>query len=166
MAKAPSRFVTLQGCFNFRDLGGYRTQDGRSVKWLRLFRSDAIHYATPDDISRLQGELGIFTVLDLRNPEEIQRGGLNTMAGSSVRYHSVPYLGARTMAQLEGNLVGLGVTLDEAQTAALDEVSTPTLGFPIPFLEMAHNFMHAGATVDGVLSERFPLAPVSDEERY
>ena len=95
MAKAPSRFVTLQGCFNFRDLGGYRTQDGRSVKWLKLFRSDAIHYATPDDISRLQGELGIFTVVDLRNPEEIQQAGLTTMAGSSVRYHTVPYLGAR-----------------------------------------------------------------------
>ena len=70
------------------------------------------------------------------------------------------------MAQLESNLVGLDVTLDEAQTAALDEVSTPTLGFPIPFLEMAQNFMHGGATVDGVPSERFPLAPVSDEERY
>jgi len=95
MAKAPSRFIALQGCFNFRDLGGYRAQDGRSVKWLRLFRSDAINYATPDDISRLQGELGIFTVVDLRNPEEIQQAGLNTMAGSSVRYHHVPYEGAR-----------------------------------------------------------------------
>ena len=98
MAKAPSRFISLQGCFNFRDLGGYRAQDGRSVKWLRLFRSDAIHYATPDDISRLQGELGIFTVVDLRNPEEIQQAGLTTMAGSSVRYHNVPYLGDRQMA--------------------------------------------------------------------
>ena len=75
-------------------------------------------------------------------------------------------IGARTMAQLESNLVGLGVTLDEAQTAALEEVSTPTLSFPIPFLEMAQNLMHAGATVDGVRSERFPLAPESDEERY
>ena len=94
MAKAPSQFVKLQGCFNFRDLGGYRAQDGRSVKWLRLFRSDAIHYATPDDISRLQGELGIFTVVDLRNPEEIQQHRLKTMAGSSVRYQHIPYLGA------------------------------------------------------------------------
>ena len=75
-------------------------------------------------------------------------------------------IGARTMAQLESNLVGLGVTLDEAQTAALEEVSTPTLSFPILFLEMAQNLMHAGATVDGVRSERFPLAPESDEERY
>ncbi len=75
-------------------------------------------------------------------------------------------IGARTMAQLESNLVGLGVTLDEAQRAALDELSAPTLGFPIRFLKMAQNFMHAGATVDGVPSEPIPLAPVSDEERY
>ena len=33
--------------------------------------------------------------MDLRNPEEIQQHGLKTMAGSSVRYHHVPYLGAR-----------------------------------------------------------------------
>ncbi len=75
-------------------------------------------------------------------------------------------IGARTMEQLESNLVALGVTLDESQTAALDEASTPTLSFPMPFLEMGRHLMHGGATVDGVPSERFPMAPESDEERY
>ena len=64
------------------------------------------------------------------------------------------------------NLTALSVTLNEAQTAALDEVSKPTLSFPLPFLEMAQNFMHAGATVDGVRSERMPMAPENDEDRY
>ena len=45
------------------------------------------------------------------------------------------------MKQLENNLVGLRLTLDEAQMAALDEVSAPVLGFPIPFLKMSQNFM-------------------------
>jgi hypothetical protein len=75
-------------------------------------------------------------------------------------------IGARTMEQFESNLVALGVTLDESQTAALDEASTPTLSFPMPFLEMGRHLMHGGATVDGVPSERFPMAPESDEERY
>ncbi len=75
-------------------------------------------------------------------------------------------IGARTMEQLESNLVGLTVTLDSAQTASLDKVSTPTLSFPIPFLAMAQNFMHGGATVDGIPSEAFPMAPQSDDERY
>jgi len=75
-------------------------------------------------------------------------------------------IGARTMDQLESNLVGLDVDLESGQMAALDAVSTPTLGFPIPFLQAAHNFMHGGATVDGIASVAFPMAPTSDMERY
>ena len=43
------RFIPLQGCFNFRDLGGYETRDGRAVRSRTLFRSDSIHSITPDD---------------------------------------------------------------------------------------------------------------------
>jgi len=75
-------------------------------------------------------------------------------------------IGARTMAQLESNLSGLDVTLDAAQTEALDTVSTPTHSFPIPFLQAGATIMHAGATVNGVPSETWPMAPTSDAERY
>ena len=70
------------------------------------------------------------------------------------------------MDQLEKNLAALDVTLDGTETGALDRLSTPTLNFPAPFLSMAQNFMHGGATVDGVPSERLPLTPTDDEERY
>ena len=36
------RHVSLQGAHNFRDLGGYRTHDGRTTRWGRLFRSDTL----------------------------------------------------------------------------------------------------------------------------
>ena len=75
-------------------------------------------------------------------------------------------IGARTIQQLESNLSALRVELETDEIEALDEVSKPTLSFPIPFLEMAHNLMHAGATVDGVPSESPVLLPKSDEERY
>jgi aryl-alcohol dehydrogenase-like predicted oxidoreductase len=75
-------------------------------------------------------------------------------------------IGARTMEQLESNLSGLAVTLDADQVAALDAASTPTFGFPLPFLEGAPMIMHAGAQVDGVPSEVWPMTPKSDEERY
>lgn len=75
-------------------------------------------------------------------------------------------IGARTMDQLESNVAALDVTLDDSQTAALDEASTPTLSFPIPFLRMAPHFMHGGAIVDGVESERLPMAPEGDNDRY
>ena len=34
--------IQLSGATNFRDLGGYRTEDGRQVRWRRVFRSDAL----------------------------------------------------------------------------------------------------------------------------
>ena len=96
MEDGPSRFIPLQGCFNFRDLGGYRTADGRHVKWRRLFRSEALHHLTPSDIVKVQEELGIITALDLRNPEEIQQDG--AMAWSTASYYNLPFLGARQLA--------------------------------------------------------------------
>jgi aryl-alcohol dehydrogenase-like predicted oxidoreductase len=75
-------------------------------------------------------------------------------------------IGARTMEQLESNLAGLAVTLDVGQVAALDAASTPTFGFPLPFLDAAPTIMHAGAHVDGVPSEVWPMAPMSDDERH
>ena len=34
------RHVALEGAPNFRDLGGYATEDGREVKWGLFYRSD------------------------------------------------------------------------------------------------------------------------------
>jgi aryl-alcohol dehydrogenase-like predicted oxidoreductase len=75
-------------------------------------------------------------------------------------------IGARTMEQLEANVSALDLQLSEADVAALDGVSTPTLNFPAQFLQFAVNFMHSGANVNGVPSEQLPLAPTNDEERY
>lgn len=69
-----ARLVALEGSFNFRDLGGYATGDGRSVRWGRLYRSDALHDLTSDDVARLR-ELGLRTVVDLRTERELDRSG-------------------------------------------------------------------------------------------
>jgi protein-tyrosine phosphatase len=36
------RHVALAGCYNFRDLGGYPTEDGGRLRWRRLFRADGL----------------------------------------------------------------------------------------------------------------------------
>ena len=69
------RAIVLEGCLNFRDLGGYRTADGRRVRWRRLFRSDSLHRATEADAGHLVDELGVVTVIDLRTSVERERGG-------------------------------------------------------------------------------------------
>ena len=61
--------VSLQGGSNFRDLGGYRTADGRTVRRGSVFRS--AHLGGLTDADRLAiGRLGVRTVVDLRGVEE------------------------------------------------------------------------------------------------
>ena len=60
------RLIPLEGCLNFRDLGGYPTADGRRVRWRRLFRSDALHLLTTADVAHVRDDLGIGDVIDLR----------------------------------------------------------------------------------------------------
>lgn len=75
-------------------------------------------------------------------------------------------LGARTVAQLEDNLGALDVTLTPQQTAALDEVSKPTLDFAARFVKGAGSFGYGGTTIHGETFPLNPLAPRNDRERY
>lgn len=49
----PLRILNLEGSCNFRDLGGYRTRDGRELKWGRVFRTGVLSYFTPNDHEQL-----------------------------------------------------------------------------------------------------------------
>jgi protein-tyrosine phosphatase len=63
------RLLPLQGGQNFRDLGGYRTVDGRMVRWGLLYRSGSMHFLTDADRAYLE-RLGIRTVCDFRDTRE------------------------------------------------------------------------------------------------
>ena len=78
----------FEGSFNFRDLGGWRTDDGASVKWGRLFRADSVHLMTEGDVLRARDQLRIRTVVDLRNDDEIAIGGIGTLAEAAERVHA------------------------------------------------------------------------------
>jgi len=68
-ASEHQRVLPLQGGRNFRDLGGYRTSDGRTIKWNMLFRSGSMTDLTQADFAYLEG-LGIQVVVDLRDNRE------------------------------------------------------------------------------------------------
>lgn len=65
------RAVVLDGASNFRDLGGYPTQDGHHVKWGHLYRSADISKLTDADLQIL-ADRHIAAVCDLRGPDEIK----------------------------------------------------------------------------------------------
>ncbi|MDR0771257.1 MAG: tyrosine-protein phosphatase, partial [Burkholderiales bacterium] len=77
----------LQGGVNFRDLGGYRMADGRTVKPGLLFRSGALDELTAGDLEKLAA-LPVTHVLDYRDEAEA-RHKPDTL-WSDVQYACVP----------------------------------------------------------------------------
>jgi protein-tyrosine phosphatase len=65
------RRVILEGAVNFRDIGGYRTQDGRRVQWGKVFRSDGLSRLTDNDHQLLKN-MGIKSIIDFRTPAEVK----------------------------------------------------------------------------------------------
>jgi protein-tyrosine phosphatase len=63
------RRLPLACCDNFRDLGGYRTADGRIVRWNRLYRSDDLSDLGASDL-RYLSQLNIKLVCDFRSDRE------------------------------------------------------------------------------------------------
>jgi protein tyrosine/serine phosphatase len=80
------RHVEFDSVFNFRDLGGYATGDGRAVRWRIAYRADGVHRLGVDEL----GSLGIKTVVDLRTKGEIDERGRFTH--DSIGYHHLPLL--------------------------------------------------------------------------
>lgn len=68
---AQMREIPLQGTYNFRDIGGFHTKDGKTIKWGKLYRSALLQGLTNEDLQIL-GALKINKVIDFRGPFEIQ----------------------------------------------------------------------------------------------
>jgi protein-tyrosine phosphatase len=68
-APARDRFVLIDGGRNFRDVGGYRTADGRRVKWGIMYRSGSLGSLTPAGQAQL-AKLHVASQIDLRTTEE------------------------------------------------------------------------------------------------
>lgn len=72
MSGAPlERHIPLDGAVNFRDLGGYRAADGRTIRWRSLFRADDLSRLSRPDRAVVR-TLGIATVIDLRSRAEVE----------------------------------------------------------------------------------------------
>lgn len=64
--------VVLESVCNFRDLGGLKTRDGRTVKSGMIFRSDELSRLSDRDLQYL-ADISLRTIVDLRTDWEIKR---------------------------------------------------------------------------------------------
>ena len=70
VAERPAhRLVNFEGIDNFRDLGGYQTEDGQRVKWGVLYRSATFAEASRGD-QQVLGAMGLDTLIDFRSEAE------------------------------------------------------------------------------------------------
>lgn len=83
------RVLDIEGGINFRDMGGYHANNGRSVKWGQLYRAGQLNRITPkglEDISKLK----IGHVFDLRSEGENELFPSRTKSMSSLKTYEHP----------------------------------------------------------------------------
>lgn len=65
----PRRHPSIAGSRNFRDLGGYRTTDGHTIRWGRIYRSGTLAKLLASGTEALRN-LGVQSLCDLRTTRE------------------------------------------------------------------------------------------------
>ena len=83
------RRIELEGATNFRDVGGYLTQDHSQLRYGRIFRSDNLANLTPSDW-KVVDELGVGCIIDLRRMDEKLRSPTELPAGSKIEIIELP----------------------------------------------------------------------------
>ncbi len=73
MAALEKQSLGLAGVSNARQLGGYVTEDGRTVKENVLIRSGALTAATEEDLAVLSDEYNVKLVIDLRSASDFEK---------------------------------------------------------------------------------------------
>ena len=93
------RLLPLEGGSNFRDLGGYETIDGKTVRKGLLFRSGVMTSLTGKDVEYLAG-IDFDTVVDLRSRDELDLFPNHWAKQSGIEYVSHDYTFEQMMASL------------------------------------------------------------------
>lgn len=82
-----NRKLNVTGGWNFRELGGYTTVDGHTVKWHKLLRTDGLARLTPEDLQLLTN-YGVTADVDFRSKDEQKQAPDKVPAGA--HYHFLP----------------------------------------------------------------------------
>ncbi|MDL4839323.1 tyrosine-protein phosphatase [Aquibacillus rhizosphaerae] len=110
------REIKLEGSFNFRDLGGYQTEDGRRVKHGMLYRSGNLSRLTASDLE-IVNQLGIKKICDLRGADEIEKFPDPKFEG--IIWHHTPILSDEQMLGQVGDHRDFAETLRNTKPGEL-----------------------------------------------
>jgi protein-tyrosine phosphatase len=114
VAPAHERMIPIAGGRNFRDVGGYRTVDGRTVRWSKLYRSGSLGSLKPEGMKRLQS-LNVRAIIDLRMTAERQTDPSNALSMAGMGYWTRDY-------QLGGDQAALAQLFSDPSKLTADSV--------------------------------------------
>ncbi|MFC9897012.1 tyrosine-protein phosphatase [Nocardia sp. NPDC127579] len=84
------RWIDFAEIDNVRDLGGLPVIGGGTTRFGVVYRASTPQHLTAEDLSALLGPLGLRTLLDLRNPDEVEREGYGLLATAAVAVVNLP----------------------------------------------------------------------------
>ena len=149
----PRRHLDLDGAVNVRDLGGYATADGRTIRWKTILRADNVGGLQPESQDALTA-YGVRTVIDLRRDSQLEKlGNVFSTSPHVAFYHQQMVTDAtpeemaasssaardwlRRMEELEGHALRSAVycmRLDTRQEAIRETLSTLAAAGTLPAL--------------------------------
>ena len=88
------RWLTIEGVYNARDLGGYLTEDGKyRIKQGMIYRGTKFDAVTEAGIEKVRNVYGVKTDLDLRDESDTGWDGVTSPLGDWVNYISTRGIG-------------------------------------------------------------------------
>lgn len=101
------KYIKLESTFNTRDLGGYRSRNGKYTSFNQFFRSDHFKSLSEKDQDELVARK-IHTIIDLRSKEEIQSIPNVLSERHDVHYENIPFVLPHLMNQIQIESLTLG----------------------------------------------------------
>jgi len=119
---AAPRFLRAEGVRNFRDLGGWRTADGRRVRQGRIYRSAGLRSS-----SRSEGN-GLFSMKVVPGARRVTDAGLATLRDEFKVKTDLELRTPQETAGMGTTLLGPGVAWVNESFAAYDFIDSPSRG--------------------------------------
>ena len=145
--RSAHRLLNFEGISNFRDLGGYSTQDGRRVKWGKLYRSGTFAEASRADLAGLSA-LSLETFIDFRSELEKTEEPNRLPDPPGFTVIDIPVLD-------DGNKALVGEIMDRIESGNFDgfdpnqAMLTANRQFASEFTPQFREFVHTVLQADG-----------------
>ena len=94
------RKIQLEGGFNVRDIGGYVTEDGHTIRWSRMLRGDNTNALSQPDVELILN-YGLTSEIDLRGHAEIDAAPSVFKADRRVQYRNIDLFASELSRQWE-----------------------------------------------------------------